>query len=92
MRQTRKTETLVAEAQFIAPKTTADAVRALAASKGTAKILAGGTDLLVQTKSGRIRPDLFVDVKRIPDMIGIRIENGAFVIGAATSEIGRAHV
>lgn len=78
------------ELDYIAPKTVPEAVAALAGARGSAKLLAGGTDLLVQTKTGRLRPDLVVDLKRIPDLIGIREEGGAFVIGAATSgaEIG----
>jgi CO/xanthine dehydrogenase FAD-binding subunit len=69
---------------FTAPTTVDEAVKILAAASGTAKVLAGGTDLLVQLRSGRIKPDLIVDTKRIPGLIGIREENGRFVIGAAT--------
>ena len=69
---------------YTAPATVDEAVKALAGAAGLAKVLSGGTDLLVQLKSGRLKPDLIVDMKRIPGMIGIREENGAFVIGAAT--------
>jgi CO/xanthine dehydrogenase FAD-binding subunit len=48
------------------------------------RVLSGGTDLLVQLRSGRAKPDLIVDIKKIPDMSGIRERDGAFVIGAAT--------
>ena len=68
---------------YTAPTTVADAVKALAGA-GQARVLSGGTDLLVQLKSGRLKPDLIVDTKRIPGMIGIREEADAFVIGAAT--------
>jgi len=57
---------------FTAPKTVDEAIRALAGASGLAKPLAGGTDLLVQLRSGRIRPDLIVDTKGIPELIGIR--------------------
>jgi len=70
---------------YTAPWTVDEAVRALAGASGTAKILSGGTDLLVQLRSGRAKPDLIVDIKKIPDMSGIHEHDGAFVIGAATS-------
>jgi CO/xanthine dehydrogenase FAD-binding subunit len=69
---------------FIAPKTVDEAVRALANASGLAKCLAGGTDLLVQLRSGRSRPELIVDMKRIPDLIGIRETDDHFIIGGAT--------
>lgn len=56
----------------------------LAGAPGVAKILSGGTDLLVQLRSGRTKPDLIVDIKKIPGISGIRERDGAFVIGAAT--------
>ncbi len=70
---------------YTAPTTVEDAVRALAGASGIAKILSGGTDLLVQLRSGRAKPDLIVDIKRIPEMSGIAERDGGFVIGAATS-------
>ncbi|MBV8122175.1 MAG: xanthine dehydrogenase family protein subunit M [Alphaproteobacteria bacterium] len=69
---------------FSAPTTVDDAVRLLAGSAGLAKPLSGGTDLLVQLRSGRMRPDAIVDIKRIPGLIGVREEADEFVIGAAT--------
>ena len=70
---------------YSAPSSVEDAVRILAGASGAAKVMSGGTDLLVQLRSGRTRPALIVDTKKIPGISGIREENGAFVIGAATS-------
>ena len=70
---------------YTAPSTVEEAVRILAGAPGTAKVLSGGTDLLVQLRSGRAKPGLIVDIKKIPGIFGIREEAGAFVIGAATS-------
>jgi CO/xanthine dehydrogenase FAD-binding subunit len=69
---------------YAAPATVQEAVRLLAGASGLAKVLSGGTDLLVQLRSGRTRPELIVDTKKIPGIIGVREEDGGFVIGAAT--------
>jgi carbon-monoxide dehydrogenase medium subunit len=69
---------------YTAPSSVEEAVRALAGASGVAKVLSGGTDLLVQIRSGRAKPDLIVDTKKIPGMSGIREHDGGFVIGAAT--------
>jgi carbon-monoxide dehydrogenase medium subunit len=69
---------------YTAPATVDEAVKVLAGAAGLTKVMSGGTDLLVQLKSGRMKPDLIVDTKRIPGLIGIREEADSFVIGAAT--------
>ena len=75
----------MAEIQYAAPETVAAAVKALAAGKGRAKVLAGGTDLLVQLRAGRISPDVIVDIKKIPELRKVKKDKGGFRIGAAVS-------
>jgi CO/xanthine dehydrogenase FAD-binding subunit len=69
---------------YTAPSTVEEAVRILAGAPSTAKVLSGGTDLLVQLRSGRAKPGLIVDIKKIPGIFGIREQDGGFVIGAST--------
>ncbi len=74
----------MAELEFQAPLTLAEAFGLLDTSQSGVKPLAGGTDLIVQMRSGRIHPERIIDLKRIPEMIGIRSDQSGFVIGAAT--------
>ncbi len=67
------------------PQTAADASRLLAAEKGVTRVLAGGTDVMVQLKAGMVEPDLIVDIKHIGGMRDIVAEAGGFRIGAAVS-------
>ena len=72
--------------RYSAPHTIDEAVGALLAAKGTGRILAGGTDLLVQMKAGMARPGAIIDVKNIAEMSAIEDKGGgAFRIGAAVS-------
>ena len=69
--------------RYEAPKTAEAASALLAAAGGQARVLAGGTDLLIQMRGGRVEPALIVDVKHIPEMISIAADNGAYRFGAA---------
>ena len=70
--------------EYTAPQTLREAVRLLAEKGSGARILAGGTDLIVQMRINRHRPDRVVDVKNIPEVneLAIRPRKG-LVIGAA---------
>ena len=71
--------------KYEAPDTVEAAVGLLSSAQGTARVLAGGTDLLVQLRAGMVEPDLVVDIKRIAGMDAISQESGGFRIGAAVS-------
>src|ERR1700680_4241948 len=76
--------TTMAETQYLAPRTLDEAIRAFAAGGGAARILAGGTDLLVQMRSGAVKPGVIVDIKKIAEMTAIEeTADGGFRIGAA---------
>jgi carbon-monoxide dehydrogenase medium subunit len=56
------------EIDYAAPATLAEAVKLLADKGDRARVLAGGTDIIVQVREGRRDIDLFVDVKNIPEV------------------------
>ena len=62
-----------------------DALDAASASKGTSVFMAGGTDLLVQIKEGKVRPRCVIDVKGIQEIDGLVVSKDEFSIGALTS-------
>src|SRR5262245_58763589 len=71
--------------RYEAPTSLDQAVALLAAELGEARVLAGGTDLLVQLRTDLIEPALVVDIKRIAETRQIREESSGFRIGAAVT-------
>ena len=67
------------------PTSLADAVALLASEAADARLLAGGTDLIIRLRDGTIRPRTVVDVKGIAELDGdIREGDGFLRIGART--------
>ena len=62
--------------RYETPETKEEAVSLLSMADGSGRVLAGGTDLLVQLRSGMIDPDVVVDIKKIAETRGIVVENG----------------
>src|SRR5882757_9161701 len=73
----------MSDVQYKVAKTVREAASLMLAAKGKGRILAGGTDLLVQMKSGMAAPGVIIDVKKIPEMTTITETKGSFKIGAA---------
>ena len=71
--------------RYEAPSSLDQAVALLAAEPGDARVLAGGTDLLVQMRTDLIEPVLVVDIKGIAETRQIKEEGGGFRIGAAVT-------
>ncbi|MEE8270610.1 MAG: xanthine dehydrogenase family protein subunit M [Alphaproteobacteria bacterium] len=71
--------------RYEAPETLDAAVGLLVDASGDARMLAGGTDLLVQLRADVIEPGLVVDLKRIPELRSIVADGGGFRIGAAVT-------
>lgn len=76
--------------EYHAPHSVSEALGLLARTDRRSRVLAGGTDLLVQLRAGRIEPERIVDIKHIAGMRDIREDARGFHIGAAVTcaEIG----
>ena len=71
--------------RYEAPESVEGAVALLSAATGEARVLAGGTDLLVQMRADVVEPDLIVDIKKIAETRAITEEKGGWRIGAAVT-------
>jgi aerobic carbon-monoxide dehydrogenase medium subunit len=71
--------------RYEAPASLEQAVALLATARGEARVLAGGTDLLVQMRTDVVEPELLVDIKGIAELRQIHEEAGGFSVGAAVT-------
>src|SRR5262245_30147906 len=71
--------------RYEAPETVERAVTLLSQTTGDARVLAGGTDLLVQMRAEVVEPELIVDIKRIAETRAVTEERGGWRIGAAVT-------
>lgn len=74
-------------AEYLFPATIEEAARALADWKGEARVIAGGTDLMLDLREakGKIAPQCFVSTDRIDGLNQISLEDDFVVIGAAVT-------
>tara|TARA_Y100000817_G_C16801542_1_gene519904 strand:- start:110 stop:976 length:867 start_codon:yes stop_codon:yes gene_type:complete len=68
---------------YYAPENINEAVGLLEEFGSKAKCLAGGTDILVQTRGGRFELDAIIDVKSIPELTKVEWTNDNLVVGSA---------
>ena len=73
------------ELRYEAPDSLDAAIGLITAEAGDVRILAGGTDLLVQMHSDLIEPALLVDIKNIAEMRSIEKTGGGYRFGAAVT-------
>lgn len=70
---------------YVRAKTVEEAVSLLQESNGEGTILAGGHSLLPLLKFRITEPGVLVDISRIPDLSGARVEDDRLVLGALTT-------
>lgn len=71
------------EEGYVAPDNLDAAVSILTDAGGAAKLMAGGTDVIVQLHAEMIEPGLLVDIKNIPELRTVSEESGGWRVGAA---------
>ncbi len=70
---------------YLRPASLDEVFTLLAAGDGSARVLAGGTDLLVQMKQGKLQPVALVSLRDVPGLSFVRLENdGSLSLGATT--------
>lgn len=70
---------------YFVPTSVQEAVDILADYGDDAKVIAGGTDLVVRMREGVLRPAALVDIERIPSLSFISLEDHRLRIGATAT-------
>ena len=70
--------------KYLGPETLDQALDLLNTHKDDAKILAGGTDLLVRMKKGLLKPKVLISLKALYELSYIKKQDGVIKIGART--------
>jgi CO/xanthine dehydrogenase FAD-binding subunit len=71
--------------RYEAPGSIEELLGLLADQRGKVKLLAGGTDLIVQMRTGAQTPELVIDVKQVPELNSLLLSDTGLKIGAAVS-------
>ncbi|MDI6642727.1 MAG: xanthine dehydrogenase family protein subunit M [Candidatus Hodarchaeaceae archaeon] len=79
------TRILLNDFEYFEPETISDAITILAKYRKDAKLIAGGTDLLVDMKKGKIKPKYLVNLMKILDLRYITKDKRGLRIGATTT-------
>jgi carbon-monoxide dehydrogenase medium subunit len=71
---------------YLEPRSVADAVNLLAEHGTRARLLAGGTDLLIQMETGKYRPETVIYLGRVDELRGISFDpSGGLRVGAGAT-------
>ena len=76
---------MLPEFELFEPRDLQEAVALLTELGERARPLAGGTDLMVEMREGRTRPEYLVDIKGLEELKGVTVSGGLIVIAALTT-------
>ncbi|NPV70401.1 MAG: hypothetical protein HPY55_07125 [Firmicutes bacterium] len=71
--------------EYVVALSEAEALAVLAEASGRGRVIAGGTDLVVQFRDGQRRADVLVDITQIESLKRITVDEGALSISAAVT-------
>jgi CO/xanthine dehydrogenase FAD-binding subunit len=71
--------------EYLFPSSVEEALAMLAERDGRARLVAGGTDLIIQLTEGQRSADCLVDITRIPELDRITLGDGMVVLGASVT-------
>jgi CO/xanthine dehydrogenase FAD-binding subunit len=71
--------------EYLFPASVEEAVAVLAQRDGRARLIAGGTDLVLEFNEGKRKADCLVDITRIPELKEINLEGDIITVGAAVT-------
>ena len=69
--------------EYLAPASLAEAIDLLQQHGARARVLAGGTDLVLMMTDKVAAPDHVIDIKNIPELKVLKVQDGGLEIGAA---------
>lgn len=78
------------EFDFCSPKTIKETLELLSEYKGSAVIVAGGTDIVPEINERKINPSVIIDIKKLNELEYIKEENGKVSVGALTTHAALA--
>lgn len=67
---------------YHAPRTVAEALELLAQHGDACRLIAGGTDLILEIERGVRKPQIVIDISRIADLGALERRNGSLTLGA----------
>lgn len=76
--------------KYLTPTTVDECIKYLSEYKGTAQIMAGATDLMLDLTNGRVKPKVLIDITDIKELNTIEIQDDKCIIGATAThaEVG----
>jgi CO/xanthine dehydrogenase FAD-binding subunit len=66
-------------------KTITEVLDLLRSANGRGRVIAGGSDLMLDIQEGKLNPDTLIDITPVSEMRQIRVEKDRLIIGAAAT-------